>query len=215
MMWILKLDRGHAPAHVPARRARSTIGFVVPAFVLLVGCAQHVSGTAQSQPQLEVAKPAETKTLVEKQPAQPLPKFDDFATVVAEKFYVPLRGGPTYQFVTATGVRCEINLNAMGCYANFPDPDTPANTVCMSAIPKDQATSHPPYTYVIQYVEGECARSSDRTDQVLEVGTKLVADWGPAVGQFTCAAGTRELVTCIDNHSSHGFVLQPTGSWTF
>jgi hypothetical protein len=31
----------------------------------------------------------------------------------------------------------------------------------------------------------------------------------------TCAVGENELVACIDADNKHGFVLQPSGSWTF
>lgn len=32
---------------------------------------------------------------------------------------------------------------------------------------------------------------------------------------FTCAAKGTDLVACIANDENHGFVLRPSGSWTF
>jgi hypothetical protein len=43
----------------------------------------------------------------------------------------------------------------------------------------------------------------------ITAGKKLVGD------NSTCVVGKNNLVACIDAHHKHGFVLQPSGSWTF
>ncbi|MUL85735.1 MULTISPECIES: hypothetical protein [unclassified Mycolicibacterium] len=43
----------------------------------------------------------------------------------------------------------------------------------------------------------------------MEVGQKLIGERG------TCAVGEGGLVACIEADHKHGFVLQPSGSWTF
>lgn len=181
-------------------RLASTLALILCATTaILVSCTRQTTGTAIADP-----------------PPHVFPNLDNFTAVEAEKYYVPLRGGPTYQFVTASGVECTINLNGMGCHGNYPaDPEKPNNKVCLSAIPKDQAKTHPPYTYTIEYSGGACSPSTVPSNLFLDVGKKLVADWGPTVGQFTCAVDAGELVACIDNDSNRGFVLQPGGSWTF
>lgn len=43
----------------------------------------------------------------------------------------------------------------------------------------------------------------------ISTGKKLVGD------NSTCVVGKKNLVACIDADHKHGFVLQPSGSWTF
>jgi len=48
-------------------------------------------------------------------------------------------------------------------------------------------------------------------DALLSVGQKLIDD---AHG-ITCVVGVANLTACINTTTNHGFVLQPSGSWTF
>jgi hypothetical protein len=69
--------------------------------------------------------------------------------------------------------------------------------------PEDGPSDAP---YVLSRPPGECttARYAPMT-----AGHKLTDDSG------TCAVGEDDLVACIDADNKHGFVLQPSGSWTF
>jgi hypothetical protein len=60
--------------------------------------------------------------------------------------------------------------------------------------------------YVIDREEPDC--TSSRWTPIA-VGQKLTEEIG------TCAVGEGGLIACIDSDNKHGFVLQPSGSWTF
>lgn len=50
------------------------------------------------------------------------------------------------------------------------------------------------------------------TDDLLNIGQKLTLT---ANHTTTCVVGKDRLTACIDGDGKHGFVLQPSGSWTF
>jgi hypothetical protein len=83
-------------------------------------------------------------------------------------------------------------------------PDSVPGSGCVLVHKADPATSDAPY--VFQHSDTECA-SSRRPH--LSVGRKLTTKNG------TCAVGDDGLVACIDADNKHGFVLKPSGSWTF
>lgn len=60
--------------------------------------------------------------------------------------------------------------------------------------------------YVLSRPPGECVTARYVP---MPPGHKLVGNHG------TCAVGDNGLVACIDADNKHGFVLQPSGSWTF
>lgn len=163
-------------------------------------CAHQITGTAQAEP-----------------PSHIFPDLNQFSPADPGTYYVPLRGGPSYQFVTPTGLECRITLGSMGCTGNFSsDPYAPTDKLCSAAVPKDQATASPPYSYTINVSEGDCpAPSTAVSSRLLGDGHKLVANWGPQVGVFACAIGPIDRVSCIDKDHNRGFVIEPTGAWTF
>ncbi|WP_131813010.1 hypothetical protein [Mycolicibacterium peregrinum] len=181
-------------------RHSSLLFLLVSVSALAVGaCTHQVTGTARAEPAPRI-----------------FPDLSAFTPSDPDVFYVPLRGGPSYQFVTPTGVECRITLSSMGCTGRFStDPYTPTDKLCASAGPKDQAKTSPPYSYTINVSDGDCPAGTTSNSRRLDVGQKLVADWGPQVGAFTCAVGEHGLVACIDPRHNHGFVIEPTGAWTF
>ena len=54
---------------------------------------------------------------------------------------------------------------------------------------------------------GGCPPFADT--RTLEAGQKLVKY------QMACAVGDGNVTACINTTTNHGFVLQPSGSWTF
>ncbi|MUL85736.1 MULTISPECIES: hypothetical protein [unclassified Mycolicibacterium] len=60
--------------------------------------------------------------------------------------------------------------------------------------------------YVISRPDGECVTARYKP---ITTGKKLEGD------NSTCVVGKDNLVACIDADHKHGFVLQPSGSWTF
>ncbi|MGW4099954.1 hypothetical protein [Mycobacterium sp. NPDC004974] len=165
----------------------------------IAGCTRQISGTAQAEPQPHV-----------------FPNLDEFVSANPENFYVPLRGGPSYQFTTSTGVSCEINFGGPWCSGNFsPDPYESTDNVCSHAGRSNREHPDREHTYSINRLDDKCQSEAGPKGRLLEVGQKLVADWGPQVGVFTCAVGENGLVACIDTRHNHGFVIEPTGAWTF
>lgn len=91
------------------------------------------------------------------------------------------------------------------CNGHIPNvPDSTPGTGCVLVHKADPATSDAPY--VFQHSGAECA-SSRRPH--ISVGRKLTTK------NSTCAVGDDGLVACIDADHKHGFVLKPSGSWTF
>jgi hypothetical protein len=83
-------------------------------------------------------------------------------------------------------------------------PDSVPGTGCVSVRKPDPATGDAPY--VFERSGHECTLSRR---PLMDVGRKLSGKNG------TCAVGDDGLVACIDADNKHGFVLQPSGSWTF
>jgi hypothetical protein len=71
----------------------------------------------------------------------------------------------------------------------------------------EQASRSEPFRF--ERSDGLCSPS---TDTLLDVGQKLTL---VANDTTTCVVGANDLVACIDGDNQHGFVLQPSGSWTF
>jgi hypothetical protein len=68
----------------------------------------------------------------------------------------------------------------------------------------DESSSNSPYS--LHREEPDCASS-----RVMPIQTRQKISGTNG----TCAVGENELVACIDADNKHGFVLQPSGSWTF
>jgi hypothetical protein len=94
-----------------------------------------------------------------------------------------------------------------------------ASSWCTGAIPGMAAADQSPCASVRQGTDGSAPYTlapSDQpcaatTDRVLNPGQKLANDtYG-----ITCAVGDGNLTACLDTRTNHGFVLRPSGSWTF
>jgi hypothetical protein len=93
------------------------------------------------------------------------------------------------------------------CGGDIPGvPATVPGTGCPHVRKVDRSSSHDE-PYVIMREQGECV--SARSVKTMQVGRKLTK------ANATCAVGDNQLVACIDADRKHGFVLQPSGSWTF
>lgn len=165
----------------------------------IAGCTRQSSGTAQAEP-----------------PPHVFPNLNEFTAVNPEDFYVPLRGGPSYQFTTPTSVGCEINFGGPWCSGKFStEPYESTDNICSHAGRSNRGRPDREHAYSIERLDGECQPDTRPNVRLLGVGQKLVADWGPQVGVFTCAVGPVDRVACIDKGHNHGFVIEPTGAWTF
>jgi hypothetical protein len=150
--------------------------------------------------------------------AQPPPGFPDlsgFTPVDGRPYEVAERTGGTQKFSTEDGIRCSINgYTSISCSTPFPLPGTTSGTtdnICTSVGPNNvPLAENDPHPY--HFTQSTITCTSDPPEKKLPNGSKINYD---AQGKtyFTCAADTN-LVACIDDHQ-HGFVLQPTRSWTF
>jgi hypothetical protein len=125
----------------------------------------------------------------------------------------PRAGGAVY-FVTPDGLQCILpNPYRPGDHVSAscsgPLPGLPANATvgpggCSEVTtPTSLATDLGPYSF--QQDTG----CPILTTPLLNVGQKITT------GDITCVVGTDRLTACIDPILNRGFVLQPSGSWTF
>lgn len=153
--------------------------------------------------------------------AAPPPNFPDFTgfAVVTDTH----QGGyhrqvaEVVKFATPDGVLCGINAlggvgNSVRCYGSVPGLQAVAVTSDPTAVsPCDfgVAQLHSASPAVLSQVNGDCP--TDLADSApLSVGQKVV------VGTTTCGVAVDDVTACIDKtDGGHGFVLRPSGSWTF
>lgn len=145
-------------------------------------------------------------TLAEPAAAQPLhfPDLSAFAEApTPSQFSRPDKWANGYMFFrTPDGVNCMIGATKT-CHGNLPGLAPAQTSACSSVIQDDPSTP-----FRINRSDQQCVPA---TDAVLNPGYKLTFE---ARGT-TCVVGQDRLTACIDSWHNHGFVLQPSGSWTF
>ncbi|WP_232078184.1 hypothetical protein [Mycobacterium paraseoulense] len=159
-------------------------------------------GCSRSTPGVATATPPQFPDLNSFQPVDPGPY-----TSAARA------GGATY-FATPDGLQCILPNPAkpadhVSASCNGPLPGLPENAPVGSdgcsviGSPTSLPTDLGPYTF--QKGTG-CPII---TSPLLKVGQKLTK------ADITCVVGVGRLTACIDPILNRGFVLQPSGSWTF
>ncbi|MUL68268.1 hypothetical protein BOO86_27615 [Mycobacterium sp. CBMA 234] len=145
-------------------------------------------------------------TLAPPSAAQPqqFPDLNAFAEAPSPSQYSrPDKWANGYMFFsTPDGVNCMIGATRT-CYGNLPGL-TPDQLSACSSVKQDDSSA--PFRF--NRSDQPCAPV---TDAPLKSGYKLTFD---ARGT-TCVVGQDRLTACIDSWHNHGFVLQPSGSWTF
>jgi hypothetical protein len=140
------------------------------------------------------------------QKPQPPAGFPDLSSFTAVNPADYTLGGAT--FVSPRQVSCILNYGphkTIACGGSIPGmPASVSGTGCPSVDKPDDANSDAPYG--IYREDHPCVTARWVP---MGVGKKLVGKNG------TCAVGDGGLVACIDTDNKHGFVLQPSGSWTF
>ena len=136
----------------------------------------------------------------------PPPGFPDLSSFTEETS--PDFTASGFAFDTSQQISCVLDFgphNITVCSGNIRGvPDSVQGSGCVAVRKPDPATTEA--SYVFDRSGPKCVTSRRPT---IEPGKKLTADNG------TCAAGDDGLVACIDADNRHGFVLQPSGSWTF
>lgn len=166
--------------------------------------------------------------------AQPPPRFpdlDSFTAVPPDDYVVTyLRGRRTLIFATPHNVLCSFEAPVE------PIPKGASHIHCDGDLPglvKDQPASDrggaakscgvgtvdfsPSGSYEFLPYNRKCGDGSFHPDDFpywsgrpLDVGQKT------SYGGVTCAVGPDQFLACLDTiEGDHGFVLQPSGSWTF
>ncbi len=110
-------------------------------------------------------------------------------------------------FRTAEQITCVVDFGpqkAIVCSGNLRGLPDSANGKGCPSVRKSGESSDAPYAF--ERSGRECASSRVMP---LAAGRKMVGRNG------TCAVGDDGLVACIDADNKHGFVLKPSGSWTF
>lgn len=108
-------------------------------------------------------------------------------------------------FRTPDGISCIIG-SLKQCHGPLPGIPTDDDRTCPMVIQTyEESTRSAPFRFA--HSNEPCAPP---TDNLLDVGQKLTLNLGT-----TCVVGANRLTACIDSSNDHGFVLQPSGSWTF
>jgi hypothetical protein len=136
------------------------------------------------------------------------PDLSGFAPVDATTFARPFsyaeRWASGYVFFrTPDGISCAIGGSSW-CTGAFPGLSAEQQSPCASV--RQGADGAAPFR--LEPSDQPCVPTSDK---VLNPGQKLINDtYG-----ITCAVGEANLAACIDTRNDHGFILKPSGSWTF
>lgn len=126
---------------------------------------------------------------------------------------IPRNPGPVSLFSTSTGLNCSISNADNGlahCTGALPGiagiPAAPGAGACNLGLA--QVLAGRPAT--ISHYKGDCP-SAPPASRVLAAGEKVFS------GGTTCGVTALGVLACInnDNNTSHGFVLQQSGSWAF
>ncbi|MUL66494.1 hypothetical protein BOO86_18615 [Mycobacterium sp. CBMA 234] len=158
------------------------------------------------------ARPAPTTSRAE---LTSFPNLDSYVLVNSRDYDVAEHTGTTEEFSTADGIRCSINgYTEMSCSTPFALPGTTSGSTdssCTSVGPSSvPLRDGDPQPYGFRQSNNSC--TSGPLEKQLPNGSKINYD-AQGVTYFTCAADAN-LVACI-NDKKHGFVLQPSRSWTF
>ncbi|OBH12082.1 hypothetical protein A5695_17795 [Mycobacterium sp. E1747] len=164
--------------------------------VMAIGCSRATPGVATATP----------------------PKFPDlnaFQAVDPAPYTMQFgRGGGGVFFSTPDGLQCgwaslangpddHVSAVCDGPIPGLPDGAPPGRDGCQQVgVASTKPTDLGPYGFH----DGGCPAI---TAPVLNVGQKLTA------ANTTCLVGADRLTACIDPGLNRGFVLQPSGSWTF
>lgn len=145
------------------------------------------------------------------------PKFPDvdaFQPADPARYTANARAGGAAYFLTPDGLQCVIPASgksgehvSASCIGQLPGlpTDAPVGSDGCSAVgsPTQYPTDLAPYTF--QQGTG-CPII---TAPLLDIGRKITKS------DITCLVGADRLTACIDPVLNRGFVLQPSGSWTF
>ncbi|BBY24079.1 hypothetical protein [Mycobacterium stomatepiae] len=142
------------------------------------------------------------------------PDLNAFQSVDPAPYTASARGGGATYFATPDGLQCSVpNPGKPGDHVSAscdgPLPGLPANSPVGSdgcsvvGTPTSLPTDLGPYGF--QKGTG-CPII---TSPLLNVGQKITK------GDITCVVGADRLTACVDPILNRGFVLQPSGSWTF
>ncbi len=106
-------------------------------------------------------------------------------------------------FRTPDGMNCAIGPTS---WCSGAIPGLPA--LEQSACPSVHQGASPAEPFAFGQSDQACFRTNDA---LLNIGQKLTDD----AHEVTCVVGIDNLTACINTATNHGFVLQPSGSWTF
>lgn len=110
-------------------------------------------------------------------------------------------------FRTPDGLNCAVGPSTW-CSGDIPGLPAEQKGVCTYVI-QDNSDGAPPLPFSIHPVDRQCPTNSN---SLLDVGQKLTL---PANHTTTCVVGENRMTACVNAQGAHGFVLQPSGSWTF
>lgn len=168
---------------------------------MLSACTRLVAGTANSEP------------------PRVFPNLDEFTAVSSAEYEHLQHWGNTVYFEAPSGIRCSLSGYFTMTCTHIPfdiqASDSGGNPAgCKSVGPVTTPSRASGNTYHFYRQSEPCGAGDQDMFKPLPDQSKisLEVDGSPL---FTCAAKGTDLVACIANDENHGFVLRPSGSWTF
>jgi hypothetical protein len=166
----------------------------------LPACSRMVTGTASSEP------------------PHVFPNLDQFAAVNNDDYVKQEHTGNTLYFKAPNGIECSLSgylsMQCSGVPFALPDAGSDdASAGCTGVEPTFTPSRESGNTYRFFHRPDACSTSEPDAFKPLPANSKVSLNIDNAP-QFTCAVGS-DLVACIAPDENHGFVLQPSASWTF
>lgn len=140
------------------------------------------------------------------------PDLDAFAPVDAARYSVSFPSKAIH-FSTPDGLECGLanygpdspgTQNYAWCSGGIPGMPADAESVNGEA---DKVTGYGGPVFMYKFVKNGGFKPGPQ--RLVGVGQKISS------ANITCAVGADRLTACINRVDNHGFVLQPSGSWTF
>lgn len=136
------------------------------------------------------------------------PDIASFTQVNPAPFARPLTRDQRWEvgylfFRTPDGMNCAIGPTSW-CSGAVPGLPAQKQSVC----PSVHQGASPAESFAFGQSDQPCIQTNDA---MLNIGQKLTDD----AHEVTCVVGTDSLTACINTATNHGFVLRPSGSWTF
>jgi hypothetical protein len=151
------------------------------------------------------------------EPPPSFPNFDVFTSVDNAEYTKQQHWGNTVYFEAPNGITCSLSayflMSCTGIPFAVPGSDPAGEPNSCSRVEATVTPSRETGNTYRFVRSSDCRPPTSDVFRPLPGGSKVSLDVdGSAL--FTCAVNA-DLVACIHHEEDHGFVIEPSGSWTF